>query len=71
MPLKSKLSIILAAILLQLLPAALFAQQVDDALRIRTVVIDPGHGGKDPGALSANKKYKEKDIHRNQMKLDI
>ena len=62
MPLKSKLSIILAAILLQLLPAALFAQQVDDALRIRTVVIDPGHGGKDPGALSGNGKYKEKDI---------
>ena len=62
MPLKSKLTIILAAILLQMLPAALFGQQADDALCIRTVVIDPGHGGKDPGALSINKKYKEKDI---------
>ena len=27
-----------------------------------TVVIDAGHGGKDPGALSANGKIKEKDI---------
>ena len=27
-----------------------------------TVVIDAGHGGKDPGALSANGKIREKDI---------
>ena len=30
--------------------------------KIRCVVIDPGHGGHDPGTTSAGAKYKEKDI---------
>lgn len=30
--------------------------------RIKTVVIDPGHGGHDPGTISAGAKYKEKNI---------
>lgn len=62
MPLKSNLINIVCAVVLMLLPVSLWGDEVSDALRIKTVVIDPGHGGKDPGALSANKKYKEKDI---------
>lgn len=41
-----------------LLPIALFAQRGE---KIRTVVIDPGHGGKDSGALGAISK--EKDLN--------
>lgn len=29
---------------------------------LKTVVIDPGHGGKDPGAVSSDKKTREKDL---------
>lgn len=37
----------------------LFAQEFS---KINRVVIDAGHGGKDPGSISKNGKYKEKDI---------
>ena len=62
MPLKTKLINILYAFVLLLLPVSVVGQQVSDALRVKTVVIDPGHGGKDPGALSVNRKYQEKHI---------
>lgn len=63
MPYKSKLLKILLGIMLSIaLPASLWPQAVDDALRIKRVVIDPGHGGKDPGAISRNGKHREKDI---------
>lgn len=39
------------------LPSELYAQK---GSKIRTVVIDPGHGGRDPGAVG--KRSKEKDI---------
>lgn len=32
-------------------------------IRFRTLVIDPGHGGKDPGAISADKRTREKDVN--------
>lgn len=63
MPLKAKVcNIILCAVLLLLFPLSAFPQEVEDALRIKTVVIDPGHGGKDPGAISRNGKHQEKHI---------
>lgn len=62
MPLKSKLTNIVVMLLVMLLPLSMRAQEVGDALRIKTVVIDPGHGGKDPGAIARNGKYKEKNI---------
>ena len=34
--------------------------QAQDAIKFKTVVIDPGHGGRDPGAVGKN--CKEKDI---------
>ncbi len=62
MPLKTKLTNIVALVLMLVLPLCVCAQEVGDALRIKTVVIDPGHGGKDPGAITRNGKYKEKNI---------
>ena len=35
---------------------------VEKSIKINTVVIDPGHGGKDTGAISKNGAIKEKDI---------
>lgn len=39
-----------------------FAQNKQADLRLNTVVIDPGHGGKDPGTVSPDKKTYEKAV---------
>ena len=51
--LKRTICIFLATLLCMAFAAA-------DNLRLSTVVIDPGHGGKDSGAVSRDKKYYEK-----------
>ena len=63
MPFKLKLfNIVLVGLLSLIAPVLLSAQDMGAVSRIRTVVIDAGHGGKDPGAISRNGKYKEKNI---------
>lgn len=49
--------------------AALFATSIvpepavgQDQLKLSTIVIDPGHGGHDPGCISADKKTYEKNV---------
>ena len=39
-----------------------FRAAAQDHLRLSTVVIDPGHGGHDPGCMSADRKTSEKDL---------
>ena len=55
---KLPLALIAAAILA--IPVPSFAQ--GNALRLKTVVIDAGHGGKDAGCVSRDKQTYEKDI---------
>ncbi|MBR4774634.1 MAG: N-acetylmuramoyl-L-alanine amidase [Bacteroidales bacterium] len=55
---KLPLALVVAAVLA--IPVPSFAQT--DALRLKTVVIDAGHGGKDAGCVSKDKKTYEKDI---------
>lgn len=63
MPLKNNnrfIVILLSFCMIVHLPC--FAQNSTQLTQINTVVIDPGHGGKHPGAISKNGRYKEKDI---------
>ncbi len=54
-----KFRAVLAALLISVCGTAAFAQNSGKP-GLHTVVIDPGHGGKDPGAVSKDKKSQEK-----------
>ena len=51
------------------LPSALNAQQTPSQLKLRTVVLDPGHGGKDAGCVSRDGKTYEKTLTLSVAKL--
>ena len=52
------------AVLAALLAASIVPERAagQDRLKLSTIVIDPGHGGHDPGCISADKKTQEKNI---------
>ncbi|MBQ1913480.1 MAG: N-acetylmuramoyl-L-alanine amidase [Bacteroidales bacterium] len=53
---------VLAALLLAIPVPARAQGKVQDGLTLKTVIIDPGHGGKDAGCVSRDKKTYEKNI---------
>ncbi len=57
-----KISIFFLALLSLLSVSGVSGQNFDGNPHLRTVVIDPGHGGKDPGAPCPNGKTSEKHI---------
>ena len=52
------------AVLAVLLAASIVPERAagQDRLKLSTIVIDPGHGGHDPGCISADKKTQEKNV---------
>ncbi len=63
MPLKNFIIIIISSFLclgISILPAK--GQDIAGLSSIKCVVIDPGHGGKHPGAISKDRKLQEKEI---------
>ena len=62
-------AITLVSILLSVMSICMTAQTSAKHLGLKTVVIDPGHGGKDPGALGKGKNIHEKHIVLSVSKL--
>ena len=53
------LALTAALLAASIVPERAFGQ---DRLKLSTIVIDPGHGGHDPGCISADKKTREKNV---------
>lgn len=50
-------------------PATGTNDQISEQQAVRTVILDPGHGGEDPGAVSDYSGLKEKDVNLNIVML--
>ncbi len=61
----NKIHLFLTLILSTLAVCSLGAQNAGGGHQLRTVVIDPGHGGKDPGAIGPDSRHHEKHIVLN------
>lgn len=59
---QNKISIFFTAVMLLFPALHLSGQTSDNSPHLRTVVIDPGHGGKDSGAPGPDSKHSEKHI---------